>query len=222
MSDDARPGRDPAEPAHQDVVRRLLAEARHDEPLPPEVAARLDTLLGELVEARARDSGVHSLAHRRRQRGRLLLVAAAAAVAVGVAVPQLTGSSGSDTTASDSAASAPRASAESAPAQDAAGAQAAPNPAAGGVVILGAATFEADVARVAGAGRGSGASSSDLSLTGVACGSGDYGAGRLLPAVYDGTPAVLALRAPGGGVRRIDLLACGSAEVLRSTTVPTT
>ena len=44
-------------PPDQDAVRRLLAEARHDEPVPPAVAARLDAVLAELTADRRGPSG---------------------------------------------------------------------------------------------------------------------------------------------------------------------
>ena len=39
-------------PEQESEVRRLLAEARHDEPVPADVAARLETTLADLVAAR--------------------------------------------------------------------------------------------------------------------------------------------------------------------------
>ncbi|MCY7395773.1 MAG: hypothetical protein LH468_06375 [Nocardioides sp.] len=242
MSDDPRPdGYPELSGAREDSVRRLLAEARHEEPLPPQVAARLDTLLGELVQARSSQTRVGSLAQRRRQRRGVLLVAAAAAVVVGVVGPRLTGDPGGGTASDSSRSGADGASsaesAESSPAQGSresqelapeeapeggpSSAPAGPAPAAGGVVVLSSATFVADVTRVLGSRGSLEGDSSDLSLTGPACGSATYGAGRLLPAVYDGTSAVLALRPPTDGTQLVEVLACGSAEVLRSTTVPT-
>jgi hypothetical protein len=93
------------------AVRRLLAEARHDAPVPADVAARLDEVLDGLVAdegvddlevfesdtSQAGGSGsVTQLAgvrRRRRNAGRLLL-AAAAVVVGGVAVGQSVGDSG--------------------------------------------------------------------------------------------------------------------------------
>ena len=46
------------------------------------------------------------------------------------------------------------------------------------------------------------------------------GRGRLLAALYDGVPAVLAYRALTGATQTVDLLRCGSGEVLRSTVLP--
>ena len=90
------------------AVRRLLAAARHDAPLPADVAARLD----EVLDGLAADAGVDDLEgsesvgsgsvtelagvrQRRRNAGRLLL-AAAAVVIGGVAVGQTLGGTGLD------------------------------------------------------------------------------------------------------------------------------
>lgn len=89
----------------QDAVRRLLADARHDEPAPPEVVARLDETLASLVSERvsARDSdrssaddrsgvpraaSVLDLGARRRRTVGIGLLAAAAVVVAGVAIGQ--------------------------------------------------------------------------------------------------------------------------------------
>lgn len=72
-------------------VRRLLADARHTEPMPDDVAARLDRVLTDLAgERRDADHADRSVAvatslaaARRRRTARNLLVAAAAVVAIG-------------------------------------------------------------------------------------------------------------------------------------------
>lgn len=97
---------DVVDPAREAQVRRLLGQARVDpgtEGLPPQVAARLEATLADLVAARdgAGDpapstspaSGtavVHDLAHRRRRRAGALLLAAAAVVVGGVSLTQVT------------------------------------------------------------------------------------------------------------------------------------
>ena len=81
-------------PQQSERVRRLLAEARHDEPMPDDVAARLDRVIADLADdpgARpAADAPVVRLDERRRRAGRLLL-AAAVVVVGGVAVGQTLG-----------------------------------------------------------------------------------------------------------------------------------
>jgi len=47
-----------------------------------------------------------------------------------------------------------------------------------------------------------------------------YGVGRLLAVRYGGAAAVLAYRTPSRQSQTVDLLQCGTAQVLRSTTVP--
>lgn len=74
---------------HDEQVRRLLASARADEPIPPAVSARLDDVLAGLV-AEPRPATVTSLSGRRRRRAASWAVAAAASVVVGgVALGQL-------------------------------------------------------------------------------------------------------------------------------------
>ena len=98
--------------AQQREVRRLLADARHTEPMPVDVAARLDQVLTDLgaqqpsqqqdqQPAGLPGANVTDLASRRRRRAATLLVAAAAAVAIGVGLDRLSTSpsSNSSTTA---------------------------------------------------------------------------------------------------------------------------
>lgn len=82
---------DPDPTTADEQVRRLLADARHTEPLPDDVAARLDQVLTDLAGER-RDAGhtdrsvavaASLAAARRRRTARNLLVAAAAVVAIG-------------------------------------------------------------------------------------------------------------------------------------------
>lgn len=90
MPDDLSPA-DPTDAA----VRRLLADARHTEPMPADVADRLDRVLADLGSSRREEPSetatVVPLASRRRRRLATGLVAAAAVVAVGIALPGLTG-----------------------------------------------------------------------------------------------------------------------------------
>lgn len=108
-------------PPEQDSVRRLLADARHDEPVPPAVAARLDAALAELSadrrgrpqaagegapgassstkrapEERTRTAPVVDLAARRRRGIGTALAAAAAVVVAGVGIGQVLGQGGSE------------------------------------------------------------------------------------------------------------------------------
>ena len=49
------------------------------------------------------------------------------------------------------------------------------------------------------------------------CPSTDWGAGSLFAALYDGVPSVLAFREPVGETQTVDLLSCGTGDVVRST-----
>lgn len=83
----------------QEVVRRLLAETRHDGPVPPEVVTRLEETLASLVSERAAASPttadratpvapVVDLGARRRRAAGIGVLAAAAVVVAGVAIGQ--------------------------------------------------------------------------------------------------------------------------------------
>lgn len=96
---------DELSPQQAERVRRLLADARHTERVPADVAARLDRVLADLAadpDARPRaeqsaattdGAGVVRLDERRRTAGKLLLVAAAFVVG-GVAAGQVVGGTG--------------------------------------------------------------------------------------------------------------------------------
>lgn len=235
----------------EEQLRALLAEARLDEPMPADVAARLDGVLADLGADRAAvATPLPDRAAARRRRRRSLVLAAAAAVAIGVGGTQvdLSGGGGADSgvTAHDGGAarsqteSQTESQAESYPESqpesqaDSAGAAtlaAAP-------VALRSGSFERDVRhylsplssgdlsvprpdrltkdeRAARSGRGT-----MTSPYAASCSRVDAGRGRQLPAEYDGRPAVLVLRPAAAGVRRVDLYLCGSAEPVRSTSVP--
>ncbi len=80
-------------PEQEAAVRRLLSDARATEPVPADVAARLDRVLVGLGEERLPASSTgHVVAPAwRRRRAAVVLVAAAAVVAVGVGLGQLDG-----------------------------------------------------------------------------------------------------------------------------------
>ena len=94
----------PGLPPEHEAVRRLLADARHDGPPPPDVVARLDDTLASLVaerDAAADTTPVVDLGARRRRTVGVGLLAAAAIVVAGVAVGQgLPRMQGSDDTGS--------------------------------------------------------------------------------------------------------------------------
>lgn len=83
------------DPEQDEYVRRLLADARHDEPMPADVVDRLDEVLAGLAGPAP---VVRDLAAERRRRTAVrLLGAAAAVVVVGIGIGQLDlGSGGGD------------------------------------------------------------------------------------------------------------------------------
>lgn len=231
---------DPLTPEEEEV-RRLLADARHTGPPPPEVVARLDRVLGDLAQEPDRAAPVVDLS-RRRRRVASLLVAAAAVVAVGVGVSQVV----SPQPASDDS----RATGAAAERADEGRDSVKPEGPANGVTSSGAEPIPLDdqagkvelfklrpdhleddftVARrelaaadAAGAPRAysyAGPRSADRAA-GAACNTDQWGRGRFVPVRYGNTPAVLVFRRPDGATQVADLFLCGSVEPVRSITLP--
>jgi hypothetical protein len=122
-------------PPEQEAVRRLLADARHDGPPPPDVVARLDETLASLVSERAseptsgstseppagRTTGnddrspgrVVDLGSRRRRVASIGLLAAASVVVAGVALGQALPRGGDDPGESSAGSASDSSSAES-------------------------------------------------------------------------------------------------------------
>jgi hypothetical protein len=219
---------EPASP-ETDEVRRLLAEARHTEPMPADVAARLDDVLTGLAAGEPKPAEVVPLEARRRRRAAAGWLVAAAAVVVGaVAVaPHLhNGSAGSGTAAEDSArgqssntgntGQAPSPNAAAPSSQNSSPGKA-PRIAAGALVIR-AHHFPAD-ARAARqqllAGRYSQLEATAPSPCGVA-----PSGGHLVPAEFRHAPAALVFRRARAGSQVVELYVCGQAAPVRSTTLP--
>lgn len=264
-----------------DEVRRLLGDARHDEPIPTDVADRLDRVLAQLAagepvpgdEGSAERAPLVDLATRRRRaRARNVLVAAAAVVAVGVGFSQLdltmSGSSG-DGAASVSAdeEGAPASGGDSALESDSDSSTLDEREGVGtgtdrersasqlnrSRLVVTDSDFAVVASRQARKARnGVGlplaesasavpdvpgapvvpqdgldhpsefdSGSSSYQYTANVCGPGPYGDGSLFLVTYRRHPAVLAVRPREGDSTVVDLLRCGSGEVLRSSTVPT-
>ena len=226
MTDEA-----PTSPGEEEV-RRLLVDARHSEPMPADVAVRMDRVLEGLAEEPARVAPVAQLAVRRR-RTAALLVAAAAVVVVGIGINQVL------QPAADEASTAARESAgsegdgttadldeESAP-QD--GAEAEIN--GGGatfdrrdLVELTSSDFADDVRSFrVDALYGALAAQNDRApgkALRQACRTDAWGAGTFVPVRYDGQPAVVVFRRPQGDTQVADLFLCGGTEPERSVTLP--
>jgi hypothetical protein len=233
-SDDDHVHESPLRAADDERIRRLLAEARHTEPLPAAVADRLDEVLGGLVTerrerdatrpaARRREAAVVDLAARRRKTVVNLLVAAAAVVAVGIGITQVLpggiGDGGGDAlTAEDSGG-------ETAP-QDEAGSDEEPmNPEAAGAqaVTIRSERFAADVrkarARVIEGVQSFYEDDQAADSPREGCVTVPLGPGMRVPALYDGAPGVLVLRPASGDVQVVDLYLCDDTEPRRSITL---
>lgn len=221
-------------PEHEEV-RRLLADARHDDPVPPAVVARLERVLADLGAGPAPSPTVRavtSLATRRRRVGQLL-VAAAAVVVVGIGVGEVLDSGvGSDDGAGESADAGaepePVASEAGPQAVDEAAPEAAPQPQDGvrrdpQVWGLSASSFAEDARELSEAYSASAAVAGTADRTDAlqtACLARDWGRGSFVPVTYDGTPGVLVFRRPRGDTQVADLFVCGSTDPLRSVSLP--
>jgi hypothetical protein len=229
-------------PEQETEVRRLLAAARHDEPMPTDVADRLDTVLAGLSRDEPGAHGVApvvDLAARRRRRNAAALLAGAAAVIVAGFVGGQVIDVGSDDdggTAASTQADADRAGSandESAAgatgeSQDPAAPGLAPEDVPGPVLQLRSAHLASDLReQLAGypAADGSVESSAGrAAFAAVGCTppapADAFGLGELFRAVYDDTPAVLALRPPTAGAQQADVLDCATAQLLATATIP--
>lgn len=237
-----------ASAADEAAVRRLLADARASGPVPPEVAARLDATLAGLVADReqgadaAEDDDVAPvvpLASRRRRTAAGLLVAAAAVVVGGVAIGQYVDRSGDagDAGSAGEAAVERGANAEAPDAanQDAVGPEEtltysrdlpplrikAPKTA----PQVRANRLQADLewlqlAKLDGVRRGYYLGSFAVLPPGFQCASAPWGAGIHFGVDYAGRAAMAAYRQPQGDNQVVEVLQCDTAEVLRSTTLP--
>ncbi len=214
----------PLDPAEDARIRALLGDARHTEPMPADVVARMERLLDGLATERAPVAPVVDLARRRRTAAKLLVAAAAVVVAgvgIGQVLPHLGGSGGADqeTSAGDAARAAPEA--------DAGGGSASKNqdqsssPEAGyaaNAVKVHAATFGADVRRIRAAVRDD--SRHLTSAPGPTCLAAGVGDGMVLAATYDDAAAALVLHTPVGDSQVVDLYLCGVDKPQRSITLP--
>lgn len=229
-------------PAETERVRRLLADAKHTDPVPADVAARLDRTLATLSEERESQKVV-TLASRRRRRVTQLLVAAAAAVVVGIGVGQVvsgTGSGSDMSTSADDSADGGAGQAAEAPAEESqtdspsaesdAGADSGGdssyerNSAKAALAALPRvddATFDADAAAArALPGNTDTTSAPDAddpnAVFGGTCDRPAWGEGERVLVRYQGTAAALVFRPAADGSQVVDLFACDADDVLRS------
>lgn len=226
-------------------VRRLLADARHTDPVPEDVVARLDRVLADLATEPSRVRPVTDLATRRRRVTRIL-VAAAAVVVVGVGVQQVVsprgGSDSTDGPATtslreeggdnqDAGSSEPGTatsdeqvpgSTESSPLDGIIAGV--PESGEADLVRLRPRHFADDVAGHATFGNARGARVGGRAMAfdaaGVACRADAWGRGTFVPVRYGRTPAVLVFRRAMGDTQVADLFLCGATEPERSVTLP--
>jgi hypothetical protein len=216
-------------------VRALLAEARHTDPMPTDVAARLDRVIAGLSEGAPREADVVPLATRRRRASRLLL-AAAAVVVLGVGGSQVLdglGMAGSDDSGAGEA-SMPAAEAESGAeaggeggvAEDRANdeSEEAPVPsAATRVAKVRPRSFAADAQALrdgSAAFLGDANSARDADERAPVCAAGEWGPGSYVAVRYAGDPGWIVFRRPKGDTQVADLFLCGGEVASRSLTLP--
>ena len=235
----------PLTPEQDQEVRRLLADARHTEPMPPDVVARMDGVIADLADEPSRRAPVVHLAARRR-RVASLLVAAAAVVVVGIGIGQVvdtSGNGGDSDTAADSGGSSVEDEAPESMSGDAGSGEGAdtgapsarqPDTLTGEAFVAGSKLIQVnpdalsrDLAKVQSyADRAdlAAAAPTDQSSTyrrvSRACRSGDWGTGTFVPVRYGSQPAVVAFRQPLGDVQVAEVYLCGNPDPVRSLTLP--
>jgi len=218
-------------PDEESRVRRLLADARHTDPVPDEVVARLDRVLAGLAEEPGREAAVVRLADRRRRVTRLL-VAAAAVVVVGFGGSQVIDGLGS---ASMDAATSGDAESAAEPAEDSGEVGAdldgepnegssdqesgAPTAAQDRVAKVRPESFAADTEALRDGARNYALQEQRSALRDV-CTTGAWGAGRYVAVRYAGDPGWIVFRRPQGTTQVADLFLCGSELASRSLTLP--
>ena len=217
----------PLDPAEDARIRALLAEARHTEPMPAEVVARLDRVLDGLASERAPVAPVIDLARRRRTAAKLLVAAAAVVVAgvgVGQVLPGIGG--GSDNGCADQATAADSQNELEAEDGDAGGSGRASESAGRRLPRRPAARPRASATRTsartcAPCGVSSTVVTSRPSppCRTATCLVAPVGEGTVLAATYDGAAAALVLRLPAGDTQVVDLYLCGQTAPLRSITL---
>jgi hypothetical protein len=229
-------------PDQESDVRRLLADARHDGPIPPEVGERLDRVLAGLSDDEPGSppvAPVIDLAARRRRRNAAALLAGAAAVIVaGFAIGQGldVGNSADDSAASSGDAVADRSKAASDSGGGGVGLQgesaepsnAGPSPVTGPTFLrLRSAHLESDLANQLGKpldDSNAVRSPSAESYAALGCSApvpaNKYSLSELYPALFDGRPAVVAVAPPTAGQQRAEVLSCDTAATLATASIP--
>ena len=227
MTDEEQTGLSAAEEAR---VRALLAEAKHDEPMPEAVVARLDRVLAGLAAEpvdQPRPADVVRLAERRRRATRML-VAAAAVVVAGVGIGQLVGHGDVLTSHGSAAGGAARSplgsgtdSKELSGGSDGGPVAGVPAPQADSPS---ASAFTVRPKHFAEDSRSlqSEAMADSVNARGyvAACKRGHWRAGTYVPVAYGRAAGYLVLRRHTGDSQVADLFLCGSDHPVRSVTLP--
>lgn len=242
MSDEHELDQSPLSPADDERIRRLLAQARHTDPMPDQVATRLDAVLRGLSSERssragAEDTGapVVDLAARRRRTAVNLLVAAAAVLVVGFGITQVlpNGLGGGSDSGADTLSAGEAPAADSNDSNDSAGGRnvspetaserPSPTEAEGDFAAkpfrIRSDSFGPDVRQLRRQVMVLEDTNSLLAYPAADCLSADAGDGDVVSATYDGAPAAVVLRAPSGDVQVVDLYLCGDAAPRRSITL---
>jgi hypothetical protein len=227
----------PLSPADDARIQRLLADARHTEPMPAHVVARFDGVLADLHARRTeeRPAPVVDLASRRRRTAASLLVAAAAVVVAGVGLGQIIPNGGDD--------QGPTAAADQSVQEQEAGGDAAAGAAKGsdspefqsaspsaeaptdrgqlvGEVAIRSGHFDHDVREARKALQQAQPDAiTEFGAPPSSCASGITGEGAVVAATYDGAAAALVLRPPAGDVQVVELYLCETTEPVRSITL---
>jgi hypothetical protein len=229
MSDDLTP--------EEEQVRRLLADARHTEPLPDDLAARMDAVLADLRRERPTPLRQAEAADRpawRKARGWLIAAAAVVVIGTGLSRLDLTTSGGSDG-GSDASASDAGGAGSAAERERAGGEALLHDRALRDAVPLRSRDFGAQVRRLddsaafsAKGGPESGKFTAGESAPSAGerragtqgCRVPALGQGRTVVVRYDGRPGVLVFRPVSGDTEVVDLFLCGGDDVERSITLP--
>ncbi len=230
-------------------IRGLLAEARHTEPMPPEVAERLDSVIAGLAAERSvagvvpvmapvpaepdapePDAEVVALPSPWRRRITTGLVAAAAVVAVGVGVPQLLSTSSDYMSGSESAGGEAGSNPLSESAADSA--DSAP-PGFQSDELDGSSPATAERAykdiefvlattgnRAAGDAAALLDEQGDRARDELPCWRKAWGAGDRIPVLYEDRAGVAVVRLAGVAGTRVDFYVCGEKSKVRSVLVP--
>ncbi len=224
-------------------VRRLLAEARHTEPMPDDVAARMDRVLSGLGDetpsvapVRPAAAEVVPITAHRRRRAVQLLVAAAAVVVGGVVVSHWHTSSSRDSSTADTAGSEAQASnSGNNPSFDGTdkvtrnqeGPQS-PGTTAGDMkplvrhdrLVVRPRHFADDALAGRKLLRKKAADTTSEFATPSDCMVGTGHRSDLLAALYQGAPAALLYRHAQDSAQIVDLFVCGSKTPIRTITLP--